>query len=325
LTKLHEQIPLDLFVPMAMARRRIILVGDHRQLPHLVQRELEDELISKQSLTEAQAKAYEQSLFERLVKQLREQEKVDNIKRVVMLDTQYRMHPTLGDFISRQFYESEGLDVLHSGRPAQDFAHSILGYQGKCAAWLNVPLQDGKEKYLKPGYERRAEASAIAKEVKRIADSCGPTLSIGIISFYRAQCDLILEALVDQGLAEEEDGEIRIARSYRQTEAGDERLRVGTVDAFQGKEFDVVFLSIVRANDVIVSAQKEGDERERLLNGKYGHLRLANRLNVAMSRQRKLLVAVGDQRMAEGPESEEGVPALTAFLKLCREEMAHGR
>lgn len=317
--------PLDLFVPMAMARRRIILVGDHRQLPHLVQRELEDELISRQSLTEAQAKAYEQSLFERLVKQLREQEKIDNIKRVVMLDTQYRMHPTLGDFISKQFYESEGLDVLHSGRPAQDFVHTIPGYQGKCAAWLDVPLQDGKEKFLRPGYERRAEAISIAKEVKRIADSCGPSLSIGVISFYRAQCDLILDALADEGLAEEEDGEIRIARSYRQAESGDERLRVGTVDAFQGKEFDVVFLSIVRANDVVVPDQKEGEERERLLNGKYGHLRLANRLNVAMSRQRKLLVAVGDKRMAEGPESEEGVPALAAFLKLCREEMAHGR
>jgi hypothetical protein len=316
--------PLDLFVPMAMARRRIILVGDHRQLPHLVQRELEDELISRQSLTEAQAKAYEQSLFERLVKQLREQEKVDNIKRVVMLDTQYRMHPTLGDFISKQFYESEGLDVLHSGRPAEDFAHALPGYQGKCAAWLDVPLQDGKEKYLSPGYERRAEATAIAKEVKRIADSCGPTLGIGVISFYRAQCDLILDALVDEGLAEEDDGEIRILRSYRQTESGDERLRVGTVDAFQGKEFDVVFLSIVRANDVVVSDQKEGDERERLLNGKYGHLRLANRLNVAMSRQRKLLVAVGDKGMAECPESDEAVPALTAFLKLCREEMANG-
>lgn len=317
--------PLDLFVPMAMARRRIILVGDHRQLPHLVQRELEDELISRQSLTEAQAKAYEQSLFERLVKQLREQEKVDNIKRVVMLDTQYRMHPTLGDFISKQFYESVGLDVLHSGRPSQDFAHTISGYQGKCAAWLDVPLQDGKEKFLKPGYERRAEAIAIAKEVKRLTDSCGPTLSIGVISFYRAQCDLILDAFVDQGLAEEEDGDIRIARSYRQTESGDERLRVGTVDAFQGKEFDLVFLSIVRANDSVVSDQKDGSERERLLNGKYGHLRLANRLNVAMSRQRKLLVAVGDKCMAECPESEEAVPALNAFLKLCTEEMANGR
>lgn len=317
--------PLDLFVPMAMARRRIILVGDHRQLPHLVQRELEDELISRQSLTEAQAKAYEQSLFERLVKQLREQEKVDNIKRVVMLDTQYRMHPTLGDFISKQFYESVGLDVLHSGRPAQDFAHTIPGYQGKCAAWMDVPLLEGKEKFLKPGYERRAEAIAIAKEVKRITDSCGPTLSIGVISFYRAQCDLILDAFVDQGLAEEEDGEIRIARSYRQTESGDERLRVGTVDAFQGKEFDVVFLSIVRANDSVVSDQKVGSDRERLLNGKYGHLRLANRLNVAMSRQRKLLVAVGDKGMAEGSESEEAVPALNAFLKLCSKEMANGR
>jgi hypothetical protein len=317
--------PLDLFVPMAMARRRIILVGDHRQLPHLVQRELEDELISRQSLTEAQAKAYEQSLFERLVKQLREQEKVDNIKRVVMLDTQYRMHPTLGDFISKQFYESEGLGVLHSGRPAQDFAHAIPGYQGKCAAWLDVPLQEGKEDRRGSSRIRLAEARAIAKEVKRIADTCGPTLSIGVISFYRAQCDLILEALVDQGLAEEEDGEIRIARSYRQTESGDERLRVGTVDGFQGKEFDVVFLSIVRANDAVVSNQKEGNERERLLNGKYGHLRLANRLNVAMSRQRKLLIAVGDKRMAEGPESEEAVPALTAFLKLCREELANGR
>lgn len=317
--------PLDLFVPMAMARRRIILVGDHRQLPHLVQRELEDELISRQSLNEAQAKAYEQSLFERLVKQLREQEKVDNIKRVVMLDTQYRMHPTLGDFISKQFYEPEGLGTLYSGRPAQDFAHTTPGYQGKCAAWLDVPLQDGKEDRRGSSRIRLAEARVIAREVKRIADSCGPTLSIGVISFYRAQCDLILEALVEQGLAEEEDGEIRIARSYRQTESGDERLRVGTVDAFQGKEFDVVFLSIVRANDSVVSDQKEGDARERLLNGKYGHLRLANRLNVAMSRQRKLLVAVGDIGMAEGPEAEEAVPALNAFLKLCREEMANGR
>jgi len=317
--------PLDLFVPMAMAQRRIILVGDHRQLPHLVQRELEDELISKQNLSEAQAKAYEQSLFERLVKQLKQQEKIDNVKRVVMLDTQYRMHPTLGDFISKQFYEPEGLDVLHSGRPAQDFAHTIPGYQAKCAAWLDIPLHDGKERFLEPGYERRAEAVSIAKEVRRIADSCAPSMSIGVISFYRAQCDLILDAMTNEGLAEEEDGEIRIARSYRQTESGDERLRVGTVDAFQGKEFDVVFLSIVRANDVVIPDQKRGEERERFLNSKYGHLRLANRMNVAMSRQRRLLVAVGAKYMAEGPEAEEGIPALAAFLMLCKEQMEHGR
>lgn len=317
--------PLDLFVPMAMARRRIILVGDHRQLPHLVQRDLEEELIARQSLTESQAKAYEQSLFERLVKQLREQEKVDNIKRVVMLDTQYRMHPTLGDFISKQFYESEGLGVLLSGRPASDFVHTISGYQGKCAAWLDIPLSDGKEARHGSSRIRQAEASAIAREVKRIADSCGPTLSIGVISFYRAQCTLILDSLIDQGLAEDDDGDVRISRAYRQTESGDERIRVGTVDAFQGKEFDVVLLSTVRANDIVISNQKEGIERERLLNSKYGHLRLANRLNVAMSRQRKLLIAVGDKSMAEGAEAEEAVPGLVAFLQLCDKETVNGR
>lgn len=317
--------PLDLFVPMAMARRRIVLVGDHRQLPHLVQRELEDELIARQSLTESQAKAYEQSLFERLVKQLREQEKVDNIKRVVMLDTQFRMNPTLGDFISQQFYEPEGLGVLHSGRPASDFSHDIPGYKNRCASWLDVPHSDGSEGRRGTSRVRQAEATAIAREVKRIADLYGPAMSIGVISFYRAQCDLILEAFIEQGLAEQEDGNVRIARNYRQTGAGEERLRVGTVDAFQGKEFDVVFLSIVRANDRVVTDQKDGVERDRLLNGKYGHLRLANRLNVAMSRQRKLLIAVGDKCMAEGAEAEEAVPALAAFLKLCRREQANGR
>lgn len=317
--------PLDLFVPMAMARRRIILVGDHRQLPHLVQRELEDELITRQCLTEAQAKAYEQSLFERLVKQLREQEKVDNIQRVVMLDTQFRMHPTLGDFISQQFYEPVGLGILYSGCPASDFNHEIPGYKGKCAAWLDVPLTEGKEDKQGSSRMRQAEANLIAQEVKRIADFCGPTVSIGVISFYSAQRDLILKAMINQGLAEYEDDAIRIVRSYRQTDIKEERLRVGTVDAFQGKEFDVVLLSIVRANDKKIPSQKEGVERDRLLNGKYGHLRLANRLNVAVSRQRKLLIAVGDMNMAQGSEAEEAVPALAGFLNLCRMENRNGR
>lgn len=98
-------------------------------------------------------------------------------------------------------------------------------------------------------------------------------------------------------------------------------LEVGTVDAFQGKEFDIVFLSIVRSSIDKGAVPNEGaEDREKRLNRRYGHLRLSNRMNVAMSRQRRLLVVVGDKSMAEGETATLGAPALASFLNLCMEK-----
>jgi len=41
-------------------------------------------------------------------------------------------------------------------------------------------------------------------------------------------------------------------------------------------------------------------------------------MNVAMSRQRKLLIVAGDLALAQGTEAQEAVPALAAFATLCR-------
>ena len=87
-------------------------------------------------------------------------------------------------------------------------------------------------------------------------------------------------------------------------------MRVGTVDSFQGKEFDIVFLSVTRSNEL---AAEDEDERRR----KYGHLLLENRLCVAMSRQRRMLVAVGDREMFNTAAAREAVPGLARFLDLC--------
>ena len=309
--------PLDLLVPMSMARKRIILVGDHRQLPHLIQRELEDELVTKECLSAEQAKAYEQSLFERLYKQLRKMEEEDGIQRVVMLDTQYRMHPVLGNFISSQFYECEGDGPVMSGRVAEEFSHDVPGYRGRCAAWMNVSLEQGKERRDGNSRTRKAEADAIAAEVKRIVDVCGSSLSIGVVTFYSAQVKMIMRSMLTHGITNSENGEIVISEKYRRTKAGQEWIRVGTVDSFQGKEFDIVFLSIVRANDFNVPEVGEEADVDTALTRKFGHLRLPNRMNVAMSRQKKLLVVVGCRSMIEAPGLGNGVSALTAFLKLC--------
>lgn len=326
--------PLDLFIPMSLAKRRIILVGDHRQLPHLLDPDVEEALSG--SVQEEEHNRLKDSLFHRLFLFLQGRDpdaeksghgngsdsqprtKRDESIRVVTLRDQFRMHPVLGKFVSDAFYEPHG-EGFRSPRPATAFAHTIDGYlrAGRpiCAAWRDIPRHKGEER---PGRSkaRPSEAHWIAKEVRRLLVDVGAEVSIGVISFYSAQINEILESLVLERMADRDpdDGTIEIAPEWRTIERTDgsreERLRVGTVDAFQGKEFDVVFLSVTRSN-----ARKAATEDERRL--KFGHLMLENRLCVAMSRQRQLLVAVGDKAMFDTEEAREAVPGLVRFLALC--------
>ncbi|MOA62281.1 hypothetical protein D3C78_1876470 [compost metagenome] len=75
-------------------------------------------------------------------------------------------------------------------------------------------------------------------------------------------------------------------------------------------------------NRSVRAAASEGDERELQLNRQFGFLRLPNRMNVAMSRQRQMLICVGDAALASNPDAQEAVPALAAFYQLCGGE--HG-
>ena len=309
--------PLDLLIPMACAERRIILVGDHRQLPHLLEPDIEREI--EQSVQEDTRSALRQSLFEKLFTELRERERRDGVKRTVTLDRQYRMHPVLGRFVSEQFYEPHG-EGFGSGRDEEKFAHDVslkdgTTLAGKVAAWIDVPGERGPEGGGR-SKRRPAEARRVAQEAHAVV-SRHPKLSVGVITFYAAQRDEILSSMCEAGLTERDDeGGFRIRDEWRRTSDGRERLRIGTVDAFQGKEFDVVFLSLTRSNRAPV--KDEAMRRRR-----YGFLLLENRLCVAMSRQHRLLVVVGDPAMVASPESESSVPGLNAFRRLCEGPDGH--
>ena len=310
--------PLDLFIPLSMASRRVVLVGDHRQLPHLLEPDVERQLAEgvEQGTVEAQTlQAVRASLFERLWVVLRALEDQDGIRRTVTLDAQYRMTPVLGGFVSKNFYEVHGDGEIGSPRSEAEFAHALPGYTTPdrpcAAAWLDVPASRGRE--IRGTSKRRpAEARAIATELRRLIDH-DPKLTFGVISFYSAQVDEIGLALIDTGLTEVANNTRgwRIAEQWSVTLNADgkpvERLRVGTVDAFQGKEFDVVFLSVTRSNDL----RGQTDEEQRR---KYGHLMLENRLCVAMSRQQRLLISVGDLDFVR---SAEPLRALRAYTDLC--------
>lgn len=320
--------PLDLFIPLSMAVRRVVLVGDHRQLPHLLEPDVERQLaegVTQGTVLSQTLEAIHASLFERMWVLLRALQNQDSIERTVTLTSQYRMHPVLGDYISKTFYEAHRDGVIESPRHATEFAHDLPGYvKGgvpRVAAWLHVPAQGRQGREVRGASKSRpVEARAIAKEVRRLIEH-DSKLTFGVISFYSAQVDEIGRAMVEAGLTETVNNERgwRVSERWATTLNHEgktvERLRIGTVDAFQGKEFDVVFLSVTRSNDL----PGRTDEEQRR---KFGHLMLENRLCVAMSRQQRLLVAVGDLDFVRAADAKTPLRALRAFTDLCGEE--HG-
>lgn len=303
--------PRDLMVAMAQGKR-IILVGDHRQLPHIIDEEVARQMEEGEGAQDENdwlKKSMFQHLFSARLKTL---EEYDGITRRVTLDKQYRMHPLLGSFISRNFYERfDPMEQFDSGRPVSDFAHALSSTNGKPAVWLDVPAQIGRHQKDGTSWTRPAEATVIVRKLNEwMSSDAGKDLSFGVISFYKAQADLIRKQL-------------------RYIADDDKKLRVGTVDSFQGMEFDVVFLSMVRTmpnresieackRRVISKGETWTDTREAQFC--FGHLCLYNRLNVSMSRQKKLLVVVGDTGALQNQLAEDFVPGLVDFLQLCRRE-----
>ena len=317
--------PRDLLIPMSQAEKRIILVGDHRQLPHLIDEEVARALEGEDSSgPSVDVDFVKKSMFEYLFNRLKKLEEKDGIKRTVTLDAQYRTHPLLGDFASNNFYQKYN-EGYRSPLSESHFEQRLQGIEEKAAIWIDVPNSQGQEAVLPSRSRQRvSEAKVIAEHVNKwIGSEEGFGLSVGVISFYKAQVFAVYEALQKFGITERaQDGTWQICQEYRFLENGEERLRIGTVDAFQGMEFDIVFLSMVRSQDLnalpphIRNEQDYKKKQQKL----FGHLMSENRLCVSMSRQKKVLAIVGDGVLANSQIAVDAVPALKNFYDLCHEK-----
>jgi len=327
--------PLDLLIPMSLARKRIILVGDHRQLPHLLEPDVEKDLLS--SVDKEMEKMIRKSLFQKIFESARKLQNDSGVGRSVTLNLQFRMHPELATLVSKSFYEPHGEPYDSPSDPMfkNSFDHGLQGEKSdKRFIWRSIPNSMGGEERQSGGFSwcRKIEAAYIAREAKRLLDEA-PALSIGIITFYSAQVNEIMNELQHLQIAVKDaiTKSLVVAPNYRnfplgtRNQHGDqERLRIGTVDAFQGKEFDIVILSPVRSNRIPYSPEASSPS---VIRRKFGHLLLANRLCVAMSRQRSLLIVAGDDDMFAIPEisrsstqattTHNPVSGLPEFLTMC--------
>lgn len=274
-------------VPLVKGCERAILVGDHVQLRATVQ-------------PSATTQGYDISLFERLW--------TESIGthghevRKTMLNIQYRMHPTLCEFPSAQFYEGKLLtaaDCRNISLPASAFAWPSnakrafyvqcatpedLGKRSKCNSGQAKVCNDIVRKLLSPMPQPSSppvDARPVSERSHAELSSQLKPLSIAILTPYARQLEELRRLMPDP------------------------EIRISTIDGFQGQEADIVIYVTVRCN----------------VYGEIGFLKDLRRLNVAITRPRAALIIIGDRdtltKSQVGREVDNATEVWRALIASC--------
>ncbi|MGB3513921.1 MAG: AAA domain-containing protein [Microcoleaceae cyanobacterium] len=253
--------PPEILIP-ALKGKKLVLVGDHRQLPPMLQNNTIEEIAEQMNSTKEELQFLEESLFKTHFETAAEK-----IKQ--MLTIQYRMHPNIMGAIN-QFYQHR----LQCGllEPDKQRAHNLAGKAGKIIQenqhliWVKMPQIESfmeKKEGTSPFNEREVDViEKLCAEMEKnwsvkVADG-QPRKELGIITFYNAQLRLIESRINPENFPSL-------------------HIRTGTVDRFQGMERQVIIVSMVRNNQ----------------EGKVGFAKKPERVNVAFSRAQELLIIIG--------------------------------
>ncbi len=208
------------WIPIAKGQR-LVLAGDHHQLPPTVKSE------------KAAREGLRETLFEKCI------QRQPNTAR--MLKVQYRMHAHIMGFSSEKFYG--GQLVPHPSVRHADLA----AYDTRFASDLTVEFIDtagcGFQELAIPESRSTAnpeEAHLLLERLAQLLALGEPTatdqrpLTIGVIAPYRAQINYLKDAIEDSAVL----NDLLLQR----------RLSVGTVDSFQGQERDIIAITLTRSN-----------------------------------------------------------------------------
>ncbi len=247
-----KSTPPDIILPM-LKGKKIVLVGDHKQLPPYIDSDAYDEIDEQDDKLRKLMKI---SLFEELY------ESAPNNMRT-MLFRQYRMHRDIAGLIN-QFYINTDAGRLES--PSEALKNHCceggdISYKNH-VIWYDVKNSpEYYESRLDKSFYNKYEADCIIKILSKLNDNLkmnNAYKTVGIITFYDAQVRLIEE---------------KVSRyKFENME-----LRIGSVDRFQGMEEEIIIISFVRNNEM----------------HNIGFAKDSRRINVALSRAKELLVIVG--------------------------------
>lgn len=293
---------LDLLIPILYGKT-VILVGDHRQLPpmydlrHMRENDFEglDENIITKQINDGYTALYEECFFKTLY------EKVPDDFRV-MLNKQYRCHSHImevfnhfyggnqkGLTIGKQQQDDEkehNLTVRIKGNTVIDPMHHI--YFVDCDQRESSAYEGSTSKVN----EQEAEvAMTLLKELDKASNELVKSGKLRVNKDKRIDERPSAGIICTYG---DQAGLIKKKRKYAQftgfSGKQDEKLIISTVDDFQGDERDIIIVSMVRNP----APGKKFDLE---------FIKKFERINVALSRARKLLIIVGSKKFL----SENGI------------------
>ncbi|MBI4057364.1 MAG: AAA family ATPase [Elusimicrobia bacterium] len=175
-----------------------------------------------------------------------------------LLRVQYRMHRNIMDFSSQNFYENS---LVPDPSVEMHTAKDLAGVSENDLTRFPVQFWDTagagfKESWddLTQSRENEGEAKFTLSLIQQLLKSGIKPAQIGVITPYAAQVRRLKELMGENG------------------------PEVRTVDGFQGREKEVIVISLVRSN----------------LEKEIGFLNDFRRLNVALTRARRSLILIGD-------------------------------
>jgi hypothetical protein len=232
-------------IPFIALGQRVVLIGDHHQLPPVVEEEDLSGLKRGTPEWHLARKSYFEVLWESDLPPVTK----------IRLEVQHRMHPAIRHLVSQRFYRGS----LRDGDAVKQYQRIKLFGQHRSLVWIDSAGADVREVRTGNGSIYNVNHVNICRAIVRmLSERTDPELNIALIGMYREQ--------------------VRRYGNPRQWTTRD--FRADTVDAFEGAEADIVIVDLVRSNP----------------RGMVGFLEVHNRINVAMSRAKRLLIVVGDSQ-----------------------------
>jgi len=268
--------------------KRVLLVGDHLQLPPLYSDAHKKALARRLGIAGREVDVDEvlQSDFARAFTS-----KYGSQTGATLL-TQYRMAPEIGNLVSQTFYG----DLKNGDRSIPDIYDSAPAEFRSVVTWLDTaPLGKKSHHHNDKGVSiyNRAEADQIIRCLKEIAASRNFVEGLsGLIGTDEAAIGVICMYGEQKKLLRQKFSEVMWEEKFKQL------VKIDTVDSYQGKENRVIILSLSRSSK---------DQNP-------GFLRTPNRINVAMSRAMDRLLIVGSADMWRGRNQDLPLGSVVKFM-----------